>query len=125
MKLYFEYDIALTIPGLMDTASDVVSIFQAPRKISLFQNLPNSLAHAGVAPATAVSYNILINGTVHGTVNFAAGSVDGSFTWTTSLNLDVGDVLTITTPSVIDSSIKNVTIDIVGVAEAVYTAMLQ
>jgi hypothetical protein len=122
--LSLPYDISMFVYGNMDAASTTVAEFVAPRKISLKQNLTGSLAYAKSAPSNSVSYAINVNGVNKGSVNFGIGSTIGTFTWATGLNLLVGDLLEIVTPASVEPAIANVTICLVGVAQAPNTAML-
>ncbi|QEE39904.1 MULTISPECIES: hypothetical protein [unclassified Methylobacterium] len=68
-----------------------------------------SNAKAGTAPAAAVTLNLALNGSVIGTVAFAAGAKVATFTTTSGYPafLNVGDVLTLTTAATADTAFSD------------------
>ena len=123
-SLVIPYDIAFYVQGNMDAASTVVGNFIAPRTISLKSGLTDSVARALIAPQSAVTYSIQVNGIAKGSITFAAFSTTGAFTWTTGLNLVAGDLLEIVTPSSVETYIKDLSVCIVGFATATVGTML-
>jgi len=73
------------------------------RNVTLPVNLTASVATCDVAPAVNVTVTINKNGASVGTVNFAAGSTTGTFTFASSVSLNgTGDVITLVAPSTAD-----------------------
>ena len=122
--LNLPYDIGLFISGLMSATSTVVGSFLATRTVSLKANLPGSLARAKVAPSNSVVYNITVDGVIKGQVTFNTGSTVGTFSWATGLNVTAGQLIEIVTPSTLEASIKDVSITLVGIAQAPNGVML-
>jgi hypothetical protein len=123
-SLVIPYDIAFYVQGNMDAASTVVGNYVAPRTVSLKSGLTDSVARALIAPQSAVTYSIQVNGVAKGTINFAAFSTTGTFTWATGLNLVAGDLLEIVTPASVETYIKDLSVCIVGFATATVGTML-
>lgn len=116
-NLVIPYDIAFFIAGNMTTASTIVGAFLAARAITLPASAAGSLAMCGTAPAGTVVYDVQQNGAHVGSVTFVA-STTGFVSFDAQVNLNAGDVFTVVTPGVVDASIANVYITMVGTAVA-------
>jgi hypothetical protein len=123
-SLVLPYDIGFYVAGNMDTASTIVGTYIAPRTTSLKTGLADSTAKAVTPPQATTTYNININGVTQGSLQFAAWSSNGVFTWNTGINLSPGDLLEIVTPATVETFIKDVAITIVGFATATVGTML-
>ena len=96
------YDIAgSTLSQPTDGA--VLMRFSVNRDFDLPENLSGSKGESVVAPASAASYPIKKNGSQFGTMDFASGINDATFT-VTATSFVVGDILTIEAPATADST---------------------
>ena len=118
------YDIAFFLQGTMTAASELVAAFTATRKISIYAGATGSLAKAVIAPVAPVTYGLKIGATSVGSVSFAAGATTGNVAYTNSRNFQAGETMYLYNPASIDAVIKDVTISIVGYAEAPQSVML-
>ena len=108
----------------MDVANTRVAGVVAARNISLPSGLAGSLAKARIAPAASVTYTIKVNDVEKGTVVFGAGQTNGLLTWLANVTLAAGDILTIVTPASVETTIRDVSIALVGAALAPNTPMV-
>lgn len=118
------YDISFFIAGNMFTASAIVGSFIATRAISIPANAVGSFVFAQVAPLAPVVYDIQVNGLSVGSITFLTGIQTGTFTLPgtgsplSDLDLVAGDIISIVNPLVTEPTIADVTITIVGCADA-------
>ncbi|MEL4071743.1 DUF2793 domain-containing protein [Ochrobactrum sp. GPK 3] len=66
----------------------------------------------GAAPQAAASLAILKNGSSVGTINFAAGVAEGTFTVASNVAFMAGDILTIQAPTTADPALANLSISL-------------
>ncbi len=109
-----DYDISFFVPGTMAVANELVGMVIADRAITLPIALAGSKAKSKVAAIADCTYQISLNGVSKGTVTFLAGTTSGVFALATALAIASGDTLEITTPSVVDTAIKDVVITLLG-----------
>lgn len=76
--------------------------------------LPTSSATASVAATGSTVFTIKHNGTTVGTITFAASATVGSFSFTGTVNLAIGDTLQVVAPASPDATLANITIIING-----------
>jgi hypothetical protein len=83
------------------TASNDAWIKVAHRRFSLADNFADSQAFAVTAPSSAMALDVERNGTKIGEIQFAASATTATFTTTAATEeaFEVGDYLTIVTPS--------------------------
>jgi len=108
------YEIEYFIPDLLTVPNKMVGSHLVSRNTQLTNTLPESIAYCRVPPAANVSYDLQVDGVSVGSVNFLAGQNDGTFTLAASVSLVHGQRLEIVTPPVIDVTIEDVTINIIG-----------
>ncbi len=118
------YDLAYFMGGQMLYTTHVAGSYLATRQIDLPVGLTGSRASAKIAPTSSVIYSVNVdNGTSSssvGTLTFPAGNRLGSFTFTSPITLQPGESLDIITPTLLDPTIEDVSVTIVGCAEADY-----
>lgn len=108
------YDLQLAALGEL-TATSVVGMLVLSRALTIPANWVGSVARALVAPSTGPSQFVFkLNGVPMGTLEFAQASLVGAFTPQDAnpLQLVAGDVITLETDSVFDTSIRNVAISL-------------
>jgi hypothetical protein len=98
-------------------ASDVGS-FLSPRTIAVDPTNNPPLGRCKVAPVTSVTYTLQLNGVSIGTVSFNAGVNTMTYSIPAPFTMNRGDILDLYTPSVIESTIKDVTIILTGSSPA-------
>jgi len=97
------YDIAgstLTIP----TDGAVIMRFSVNRAFTLPVSLVGSNAESVTAPTAAASYSIQRNGVEVGTIDFASGVNDATFTFASAEAFVIDDLLTVVAPATADST---------------------
>jgi hypothetical protein len=107
------YDIGLFIPG-QPAAAALAFRFVMPRAIALPAGLAGSLAKAGTAATSAVSFTLGKNGTNIGTVDFAAGASAAAFTLPGGTSFAEGDVLEMLAPGPQDATLADVSITLMA-----------
>jgi hypothetical protein len=122
--LSLPYDISFFLQGAMDAANTRVAGLVAARNISLPSGIAGSRAKARVAPAASVTYTVKVNEIEKGTIVFGAGQTNGTITWLSNVTVAAGDVLTVVTPASVETSIRDVSIALVGAALAPNTPMV-
>jgi chitodextrinase len=111
--LALPYDIPFFVYGV-PAVNTLVGLMLAPRDISLFSGLTGSMAKSKVASTSATSFLIKMSGTQIGTVDFAAGSTVATFTFASSVKVTSGSFLEIYTGALVDSTLSNIAITLVG-----------
>lgn len=121
------YDISFYLGGNILFSNNLVGSFLSTRQIYLAEGMPGSMARAKTAPTNNVTYTIRIDdGTSQnnvGTIEFLAGSRTGTITFTPGRMLVAGQELQIITPTLLDSTIEDVTITFIGCALADHCLM--
>lgn len=77
-------------------------------------NLAGSVATCMTPPTNTYTMNLLLNGNVIGTVNFAAASTTGTFTMTSVQSIASGSTLSLEAPSTVDPTFANPSVTIIG-----------
>lgn len=110
---YVPHDYSFYMPDNINTVGTTISRYVAGRDF-LIPSVSTSDAHANTPPTVNVRYDLLHNGSVIGTVDFSAGSSDGSVSIPVDVNVTAGDLIELVTTSAIDSFIAGVSITIQG-----------
>lgn len=106
------YDLALTVNGKPDAGVTVLT-FAAVRAFTIPASFVGSLARARIAASNAAaSFAVNKNGLTIGTVTFATNSSVGTFSGS-GAEFAVGDILTITAPGTVDSTLADISLVIV------------
>ena len=116
------YDMAFFIAGLMQPSTTVGS-FAITRNVFIAANAPGSVAKADAAATVATSLDVLKNGTIIGSIDYSIGSLTGTFTLVSPVDLTAGDLLQIKTRSSVDATLRDLTITIVGCAQTTNCSM--
>ena len=117
--LSLPYDISMFLQGGLLAAGSVLAMFVAPRVIVIPAGMPDGIAVARVpSEATTLTYTIRVNSVTVGALSFTTSLLNGTFTWNSTVTLQRGDVLDILSPSLTEPNIRDVTICLVGVAQA-------
>lgn len=111
------YDIGFFAAGTMQQDT-VVGSFIVTRNVTIAASAIGSLAVCGTAPTVNISLDINVNGISVGTVDFLSGSTNGSFTVSSQINLVPGDIIELKTQSTVDITFADVSVTLVGSAEA-------
>jgi hypothetical protein len=109
------YDLAGSVFGL-PTASEAVLRFRAGRQFSMPAGQANAQAVAGVAATASATFTIAKNGAQIGTVVFSAGGTVGAVTFTNTVSVSVGDLITLTAPASADATLADVDFTLVAYA---------
>lgn len=106
------YDIALSCPGDVVTASTLV-FFVVPRAFTVSTTFVGSKAAIGTSNGDA-TFTLYKNGSAAATIDFTGGSLTGTFTTVQSSNLsfNVGDIFSIDSPA--SNAPSNLAISIVA-----------
>jgi len=107
------YDIIAFNPGTL-SASQVLYRAEMVRNVVLPASLTGSVASSSVSATAAATLTIANNGISLGTVNFAASSTSGTFTFASAVTLVSSNILTITNQATADATLANVSITITG-----------
>ncbi|MGR3905828.1 hypothetical protein Q3A80_02195 [Burkholderia sp. SR8] len=100
-------------------ASQVILNAITPQPLTLPASLTGSYAYCDTAPTNAVTCTInQVNSsgtaTAIGSVNFAAGSKTGTFTFSSAVTTNAGDRVQVVAPSTVDSTFAGPTIGLAG-----------
>ena len=112
------YDVSFFVPGTMAVPAELVGSFLATRKISFIAGLTGSIARAKSPPTASVVYDLRMGGVSVGSVTFAPGASNGTFGFLAPINVLVGESIELICPTPVSTSIADVTITLVGQAEA-------
>jgi hypothetical protein len=112
--------IALTTyyPGTPSASANLLRAV-VPVACTFPASLTGSKAVCDVAPTSAVTCNITHNGTVVGSVNFAASATSGTFTFSSAVNNAAGDVWAVVAPASPDATFAGPAIALLASAPAV------
>lgn len=89
------------------TASALLGSWIADLAFTLPAGLAGSSASAHVAAAGTTAYNVMVNGTVQGTINWAAGATVGTFTWASAVSIAVGDRVDVYAQATVDTALSD------------------
>ena len=97
------YDIAM---GYYDAppTSDTIFTFNVVRTFSLPQNLTGSMFSFEVAPSADTVLKLTNNGSLIGTIDWAAGGKLGTATFASTVTFSAGDQLRVVTPSTLNGA---------------------
>lgn len=107
------WDLSIFVPGT-PSASALIARLIVPRAGSFPVNLVGSFATAEVAATATSTFDVLKNGVVQGTIEFAAASATGAFSLASGLSLVGGDVLAIQAPATPDASLSDISFTLAG-----------
>lgn len=96
------------------TSDEVLLLYPAIENVTFADDFSGSLGRVGVNPTATFVLTVLKNGVAVGTITI---STVGAVTFATTggvLSLVPGDVLAVVAPSVVDATIKNVSITMAG-----------
>ena len=82
--------------------------------ITLPAGLTGSLGKAGNAATASTMFNIQKNGTTVGTMVFGASATVPSFTFTSAITFNAGDVLSVVAPATPDATLANIVLVLLG-----------
>jgi hypothetical protein len=109
------YDIPGGLSGLPG-ASQLLLEHVAVRTITWSANFAGSQSYASAAATSSATFNILVNGSVIGTMVFAASATTATFTLSGSATITPGQVLTVVAPASPDATLANVSFTLLGLA---------
>lgn len=101
------YDVGGGFQG-KPAANALAIYFVAPRAFTIPSGNTLGIAIAAVAATSAASFDILYNGTVVGTIVFAAAGTAGVVNFPAQVNVIRGDRLTVRAPAAADASLADV-----------------
>lgn len=107
------FDIGFFFPGFPGTgiaATNPMFSYQAAHEFFLSAGLPGSVASVDAPFAAAKSFDIRHNGTVIGSVDFASGDTDGTFTFADDVQFSIGDKVKVIRPTSIDATATNLNV---------------
>lgn len=106
-------DLAVFMPGKpLDGAT--IMRFNVVREFTLPEDLVGSLFEAGVAATASSVFTINQNGSPIGTLTFAASGTVPTVSFSTAVDLEVGDVVTITAPTPQDATLADIGFNFLG-----------
>lgn len=102
------------------TASQKVHLRSIARSVRFVGDFLGSVAHAGTAATASTVFNVYKNGTLVGTITFAAAATTGTFSTdvgsgSTSVTFNIGDVLMVQAPASPDATLADISITLLGV----------
>ena len=100
-------------PGLGIDADSPLAGHEFGRPVIFGTGLPDSKASLRVAPASALSFDLQINGVVKGSVDFASGQTAATFTWAADVTCAAGDTVYIMRPETPDSAARDLTVTLI------------
>jgi hypothetical protein len=111
------YDFGFFYPGQPGRGLDVGGAMFAhafARDVVLFAGLAGSVAKLKAAPADDLSFHILNGDTVVGSIDFAAYSTVGTFTFPADVGFLADDWIRVTRPDVLDDAASELAVTFVG-----------
>ena len=110
------YDLALFVSGKPNTSVTLMR-FVFDRPVSFSIDFAGSVASAGVAPTSAAVFNIYKNGTLIGSLNFAANITVGTFSVPMADSFTIGDVLAFVSSATQDATLADLSVTLNGVRQ--------
>lgn len=101
------YDLAGSVFGL-PTASESILRIRACRAFTMPSGQSNAQAKSAVAATASATFTLAKNGSSIGTVVFGAGSTTGTITFSNTVSVAVGDLISLTAPAVADSTLADI-----------------
>jgi hypothetical protein len=108
------YDVMLFLPGTQEDGQLLVELLFV-RAVAFPEDLADSEAYAGAAPAAAAVMKLLKNDVEVGTVTFATASQTGTFDLAGGALFAAGDRLAVTAPATADTTLADVALGLKGV----------
>jgi hypothetical protein len=109
------YDISGQYNGSVNVASQTMQTIIAPRSFTLSAGTQLNQIYAGTAPTLSATFLIQRNGTQIGTMVLNSNATKGNVIIASTTVFNQGDVFSVVTPSVADSSLANVAYTVSGV----------
>lgn len=106
------FDLHLFVPGVL-VDGQLCMRLKVTTAFTLPASLTGSYATAGVASTGTVVFTIKQNGTSIGTITFTA-SATGTLTFASAVTFAVGDLITIEGPATHDTTLADVSLDLLG-----------
>ena len=107
------YDIGVFFNGVPGDSEDILR-FKCVRAFRLFAGLSNSRAEALVAATAATTVSIRRNGVQVGTVNWAMGATDATFTLAADVDYAQDDTLELIAQATADATLEDISITLIG-----------
>lgn len=112
------YDVVAFVAGLPD-AGALVGLHRFARAVEFAEDLPDSQGYCLTTSTGNVSFDVkkqVVGGalTTPGTVDFAIGENEATFTWAADVSFAVGDVMLLYAPGSQDATLADVAITIAG-----------
>lgn len=107
------YDIAGSVKG-KPAAGDVIGRFEAVRPFSIPAGLTSSVSKAGSSATASAALSLAKNGTIFGTMTFAAAGTVATVAAASSTTFAATDVLTIVAPATADATLADIAFTIVA-----------
>lgn len=118
MSRLFPYDLSFFYPGVLNYASAVIGSIIVLREIDILIGAPTSLAKSMVPAHAPCTINIAVNHIVVGSVFFNTGSTVGIITMPATV-LVAGDIVSIISPSTLDSTLADVMLTLTGYSRSI------
>lgn len=112
------FDIGFFFPGQPGTGiidSNPIFSYRAARPFFLNAGLPDTVAGVDVAFTVDSSFPIQQNGTVIGSIDFAAGFTTPTFSFAADVQFVANDILKVMKPASIDATAMNLTVTIAAI----------
>jgi len=107
------YDLHVTFNSRPDSETTLLRVV-FPRTTTLPQNLTGSYAKAEIAATASATFALTKNGASIGSINWGIGATSATFTFSTGQTFAAGDVLELTSPAVVDPTLADFAITLVG-----------
>jgi hypothetical protein len=98
------WSLASSLDGPLFIGDEVLQLISVNRAMKLVQDLVGSTAECKVVSTGSVSYVIKKNGSNIGTIDFALGVTQATFTFAAEVSFIVGDFIEIVAPATIDAT---------------------
>src|SRR5476651_580310 len=111
------YDVSGGAVGAI-TTNQLLAQYVGGRTVTFPANFAGSNGYAATAPTASSTFTIAVSGTTVGTMVFAAGSHTATFTTVSGSGFTIvpGNVMTITAPASVDTTLATVSCILLGVA---------
>ena len=108
------YDVAGYVPGPVGAPGSALFDFVVVRPFLLPVSLVGSIAKCLIAPGASVTMNLQKNGATIGSINFAASSTTGTFTFGSPVGFQVNDSLALASPAMADTVFAGLAFTLAG-----------
>jgi len=114
-KLSNLYVIGVSAPGTFEDEQVILfHVVVGGEDIELPKKLFYSQIKCGTSPSAQADFDIKVNGVSKGTATILTGQTSGSFTFNNAVDLNDGDVVSITAPASADATLADVGITLKG-----------